>query len=73
MNKTQTNNILRGDLIEVFEIIKGYKKTSIKIFFSNISQSSFRGHLLKLNKNRVRLDIAKFFFGNRVINEWNDD
>jgi len=25
MNKTQTNNILRGDLIEVFEIIKGYK------------------------------------------------
>jgi len=46
--------------------------TSIKIFFLNISQSSIRGHSLKLNKKGARLDIAKFFFSNRaIINEWN--
>ena len=26
---------------------------------------------LKLNKKRVRLDVAKFSFSNRVVNEWN--
>jgi len=34
-------------------------------------QSNLRGHSLKLNKKRARLDVAKFFFSNRVINEWN--
>jgi len=32
---------------------------------------SLRGHSLKLNKKRVRLDVAKFSFTNRVVNEWN--
>ena len=30
-----------------------------------------RGHSLKLSKKRVRLDISKYSFSNRVINEWN--
>ena len=36
-----------------------------------MSQSSLRGHSLKLNKKRVRVDVAKFSFSNRVVNEWN--
>jgi len=38
-----------------------------------MSQSSLRGHSLKFNKKRVRLDVdvAKFSFSNRVVNEWN--
>jgi len=36
-----------------------------------MSQSSLRGHSLKLNKKRVRSDVAKFSFSNRVVNEWN--
>jgi len=48
---------LRGDLIEVFKILKGYE---------NIDQK-----VLKLNKKRVRLDVTKFSFSNRVVNEWN--
>ena len=42
-----------------------------KCFFFDMSQSSLRGHSLKLNKQRVRLDVAKFSFSNRVVNEWN--
>ena len=29
------------------------------------------GHSLELNKKRVRLDVAKFFFSNKVVSEWN--
>jgi len=32
-----------------------------------MSLSSLRGHSLKLNKKRVRLDVAKFSFSNRVV------
>ena len=56
---------LRGDLIEVFKILKGYK------MFFDMSQSNLRGHSLKLNMKRVRLDVAKFSVSNRVVNEWN--
>ena len=39
--------------------------------FFDMSQSSLRGNSLKLNKKRVRLDVAKFSFSTRVVNEWN--
>jgi len=61
---------LRGDLIEVFKILKGYENIDQEMFF-DMSQSNLRGHSLKLNKKRVRLDVAKFSFSNRVVNEWN--
>jgi len=61
---------LRGDLIEVFKILKGYENIAQEVFF-DVSQSSLRGHSLKLNKKRVRLDVAKFSFSNRLVNEWN--
>jgi len=50
---------LRGDLIEVFRILKGYESIDQEVFF-DMSQSSLRGDSLKLNKKRVRLDVAKF-------------
>ena len=59
---------LRGDLIEVFKILKGYENIDQEMFFD---MSNLRGHSLKLNKKRVRLDVAKFCFSNRVVNEWN--
>jgi len=59
----------RGDLIEFFKILKGYENIDQEVFFDML-QSSLRGHSLKLNKKRVRLDVAKFTFSNRVVNEW---
>ena len=63
---------LRGDLIEVFKILKGYENIDQENAFFDMSQSNLRGHSLKLNKKRVRLDVAKFSFSNRVVNEWNN-
>jgi hypothetical protein len=31
-----------------------------------------RGHSLKLTKNRSRLDIGKYYFTNRVVEDWNN-
>jgi len=38
---------LRGDLIEVFKILKGYENIDQEMLF-DISQSNLRGHSLKL-------------------------
>ena len=62
---------LRGDLIEVFKILKGYDDIGADIFFVR-SKSSLRGHQLNLQKKSVRLDVAKYSFSNRVVNEWNN-
>ena len=62
---------LRGDLIETFKIVKGFSNLDILEFFSFHDGVSTRGHTLKLHKGRFRLDVGKFSFGNRVVDEWN--
>jgi len=55
---------LRGDLTAVFKILKGYENIDQEMFF-DMSQYNLRGHSLKLNKKKVRLDVAKFSFNGR--------
>jgi len=62
---------LRGDLIEAFKIMKGFEDISWNNFFKMSSSKQLRGHSLKLYKPSFRLDIRKYFFSQRVINEWN--
>jgi hypothetical protein len=61
----------RGDLIEVFKMIKGLNKTDYRNFFTLAQNARTRGHRFKLLKKRSRLDIRKHFFSQRVVNEWN--
>ena len=61
---------LRGDLIEVFKMFKGFDNLKLHDFFV-LADGTSRGHSLKLYKNRFRTDVGKFSFANRVINEWN--
>jgi len=61
---------LRGDLIEVFKIFRGYYNINSKILFTK-SQSNLRDHLLKAAKRSVRLVVGKYSYSNRVVNEWN--
>ena len=48
---------LRGDQIEVFKILKGYENI-VRIFFSR-------------SRKREGLDIRKFPFSQRTVNDWN--
>jgi hypothetical protein len=61
---------LRGDLLEVFKICKGFEEVDSNDFF-NFHSGVTRGHDLKLYKNRFKTDCGKYMFANRVVNEWN--
>jgi hypothetical protein len=62
---------LRGDLIQVFKLIKGIDKIDYNTFFQVIVNSRTRGHRFKIVKVRARLDIRNKFFSQRVVNSWN--
>jgi len=61
---------LRGDLIEVFKMFKGFDNIALNDFFK-LSSTTLRGHTLKIYKPQVNLDVRKFFFTVRIIDVWN--
>ena len=61
---------IRGDLLEVFKIVKGFDNMDYTNFLT-FSSSDLRGHSHKLFKFRVRTNLGKFSFSFRVIEEWN--
>ena len=63
---------LRGDLIEVFKIMHNLEGLEANKFFQLRSASNLRGHNLTIFKPHSRLNCRKFFFTQRVINEWNN-
>jgi hypothetical protein len=62
---------VRGDLIQVFKMLKGFDKTNYQEFFELTNAGRTRGHTLKLNKKCCSGDLRKHFFTQRVINAWN--
>jgi hypothetical protein len=68
---TWETSTIRGDLIEVFEILKGIEDVKEESFFAR-EKGSTRGHEHKLFKPACRLDCRKYAFSNRVINMWNN-
>ena len=62
---------LRGDQIEVFKILNGYENIDRNMFFSLKKDSRTRGHEVKLVNDQCRLDIRKYSFSQRTLNEWN--
>ena len=61
---------MRGDLIEVFKILKGMENVDPNLYFVR-ALSTTPGHSLKLFKPACRLDVRKHFFSNRVVDIWN--
>ena len=61
----------RGDQIEVFEIVNGYEDVDRNMFFKLKEGSKTRGHKAALIKEQCRLDMRKYSFSQKVINEWN--
>ena len=64
---------VRGDLIQVFRIVKGFDRINMEDFFELDYGGGYplRGHRWKLKVKRSRLQLWRCFFSQRVINAWN--
>ena len=60
---------LRGDQIEVFKMMTGYEIIDRIMFFKLKEGSRTRGHKAALVKEQCRLDMRKYSFSQRVIND----
>ena len=62
---------LRRYQIEVFKIVNGYEDVYRNMFFKLKEGSKTRGHRVALDKEQCRLDMRKYSFSPRAVNEWN--
>ena len=61
----------RADLIEVFKILNGIDKCDKDQLFRMQTNQRTRGHTQNLFKRQFRLDLRKYSFSQRVIDDWN--
>ena len=60
--------MIRGDLIEVFKIVKGFDDLPKECLFQ---MTRLRGHRFMLEAPKARLDLRKNSFASRIVTTWN--
>jgi len=61
---------MRSDLIETFNIVNRKYDIDPELFFQ-MDEAARREHDHKLFKKRFRLNVSKYTFSSRVIDNWN--
>lgn len=62
----------RGDMIELYKILSGKYDMDVSNFLTLSNQTNTRGHHLKLEKKRPKLNLRKYAFSHRTVNTWNN-
>ena len=58
-------------MILVFKLLTGIYDSNIACHLVKSSNSVTRGHHLRIYKQHADYDLRKYFFGNRIVSNWN--